>query len=61
MSFTGSHIRGHIPNMHRVQLNSGMSVSGSEIKRQIDEFISGYEFDYGSGHVNLKDVETIED
>lgn len=61
MTFTGSHIRGHIPNMLTVKLNSGMSVSGFEIRKQIDEYIYEYEYDYGKGDVNLKDVEIIED
>lgn len=60
LEFTGTRIKGYIPPFLTIQLNSGMTVTGQEVRRQVDNFIYEYEFSFGQGNVNLKEIELIE-
>ncbi|KAA3639089.1 MAG: hypothetical protein DWP95_11200 [Proteobacteria bacterium] len=60
LKFTGTHIKGYIPPFLTIQLNSGMVVTGHNVRRQVDNFIYEYEFDFGQGNVTLEDIELIE-
>ncbi len=60
LKFTGTHIKGHIPPFLRIQLNSGMVVTGRDVKEQVEKFIYEYEFDFGQGEVTLDEIELIE-
>ncbi|WP_223788401.1 hypothetical protein [Marinicella meishanensis] len=60
MKFTGTHIKGYIPNFLRIQLNSGAVVTGSDLKEQMEKFIYEYEFSFGQGEVTLDEIELIE-
>lgn len=60
MKFTGTHLKGHIPNFLRIQLNSGAVVTGSDLKEQMEQFIYEYEFSLGQGEVTLDEIELIE-
>jgi hypothetical protein len=60
LKFTGTHIKGYIPPFLTIQLNSGMTVTGHEVRRQVDNFIYDYDFSFGQGHVTLDDIEIID-
>lgn len=60
LKFTGTNIKGYIPPFLRIQLNSGMQVTGNNLIKQVDEFIFDYEFTVGTGRVTLDEVEVIE-
>ena len=60
LKFTGTHIKGYIPPFLRIRLNSGMEVTGHEVRKQVDNFIYNYEFDFGQGEVTLDEIELIE-
>lgn len=60
LKFTGTRIKGHIPLFLTIQLNSGMVVTGHEVRRQVDNFIYEYQFDFGQGNVTLDDIELID-
>ena len=60
LQFTGTHLKGHIPSFLQIQLNSGLVVTGQDVKRQVEDFIYNYEFNLGLGEVTLDDVEVIE-
>lgn len=59
--FTGTNIKGYIPPFLRIQLNSGMEVTGANLKKQVDTFIYDYEFDFGMGEVTLDEIEIIDE
>ena len=59
--FTGTNIKGYIPPFLRIQLNSGMEVTGANLKKQVDTFIYDYEFDFGVGEVTLDEIELIDE
>lgn len=61
LRFTGTHLKGHIPPFLRIQLNSGMVVTGHSVKEQVEQFIYEYEFDFGQGEVTLDEIELIEE
>jgi hypothetical protein len=60
LKFTGTHIKGYIPPFLTINLNSGMTVSGHEVRRQVDNFIYEYDFEFSQGDVSLKELEIIE-
>ncbi|VAW45527.1 hypothetical protein MNBD_GAMMA02-1787 [hydrothermal vent metagenome] len=60
LKFTGTHIKGYIPPFLRIQLNSGMEITGQNLKKQIETFIYDYEFNFGVGEVTLDEIEIIE-
>lgn len=60
LQFTGTHIKGYIPPFLRIQLNSGMVVTGNVLKKQVDDFIFNYEFNVPNGEVTLDEIEIIE-
>ena len=60
LQFTGTRIKGYIPPFLQIQLNSGLIVTGSDVKRQVENFTYNYEFDVGVGEVILEDVEMVE-
>lgn len=60
LQFTGTRIKGYIPPFLTIQLNSGMTVTGFDVRRQVDNFIYEYEFEVGQGNVSLEDIELIE-
>ncbi len=60
MKFAGTNIKGYIPPMLRIQLNSGMVVTGNKLKKQVDDFIFNYEFNVPNGEVTLDEIEVIE-
>lgn len=60
LKFTGTHIRGYIPPFLRINLNSGVSISGANVKKQVENFVYNYEFDFGVGEVVLDEIELIE-
>ncbi len=60
LQFTGTHIKGYIPPFLQIQLNSGQVVTGSNLKKQIDDFIFNYEFNVPNGEVTLDEIEVIE-
>ncbi|MCW8869714.1 MAG: hypothetical protein OQK49_03340 [Proteobacteria bacterium] len=60
LQFTGTRIKGYIPPFLTIQLNSGMTVTGFDVRRQVDDFIYEYEFEVGQGNVSLEDIELIE-
>jgi hypothetical protein len=61
LQFGGTHIKGYIPPFLRIQLNSGMEISGQTLKKQVDNFIYNYEFDFGVGEVTLDEIELIDE
>lgn len=61
LQFTGTHLKGYIPPFLTIQLNSGMVVTGNDVKRQVENFTYNYEFDTGVGEVILDDVELVEE
>ena len=61
LQFTGTHLKGYIPPFLRISLNSGMQVSGHNLKKQVDTFIYDYEFTFGVGEVTLDEIELIEE
>jgi hypothetical protein len=60
LKFTGTHIKGYIPPFLKIQLNSGMVVTGNKLKKQVDDFIFNYEFNVPNGEVTLDEIEIIE-
>ncbi len=60
LKFTGTHIKGYIPPFLTIQLNSGMTVTGQEVRQQVDNFIYDYDFSFGQGNVKLDDIEIID-
>lgn len=60
LKFTGTHIKGYIPPFLRIELNSGMVVTGNKLKKQVDDFIFNYEFNVPNGDVKLDEIELIE-
>lgn len=60
LKFTGTRIKGYIPPFLTIQLNSGMTVTGHDVRRQVDNFIYEYEFEFGQGNVTLDDIEIID-
>ena len=60
LKFTGTHIKGHIPAFLTFNLNSGVSVSGFNVKKQVEQFIYNYEFDPNMGEVTLEEFEVVE-
>jgi len=60
LQFTGTHIKGYIPPFLTIRLNSGMTVSGHNVRQQVDNFIYDYEFEFGQGNVTLDEIELIE-
>ncbi len=60
LKFTGTHIKGYIPPFLRIELNSGMVVTGSNLKKQVDDFIFNYEFNVPNGEVTLDEIQLIE-
>lgn len=60
LKFTGTNIKGYIPPFLRIELNSGMTVTGSNLKKQVDDFIFNYEFNVPNGEVTLDEIEIIE-
>jgi len=61
LKFTGTHLKGYVPPFLTIQLNSGMVVTGSDVKRQIENFTYNYEFNTGVGEVILDDVEMLDE
>ncbi len=61
LKFTGTHIKGYIPPFLRIQLNSGMEITGQNLKKQVETFIYDYEFNFGVGEVTLDEIELIEE
>ncbi|MFC3193477.1 hypothetical protein ACFODZ_04370 [Marinicella sediminis] len=60
LKFTGTSLKGYIPPFLRIELNSGISVTGSNLRNQIDGFIYEYEFGVPEGKVTLDDIEIPE-
>ncbi len=60
LKFTGTRIKGYIPPFLTIQLNSGMIVTGHDVRRQVDNFIYEYDFEFSQGDVSLKELEIIE-
>ena len=38
--YTGSHIKGHVPNNLRIEVGNGMSVTGHSIRKQIESLLN---------------------
>jgi|SRR5690554_1540195 len=60
LKFTGTHLKGYIPPFLTIQLNSGLVVTGHNVRNQVDNFIYEYQFDFSQGEVTLDDIELIE-
>lgn len=60
LKFTGTHIKGYIPPFLRIQLNSGIQITGNNLKKQVDDFIFDYEFSFGTGKVTLDEIKVVE-
>ena len=60
LKFTGTNLRGYIPPFLRIELNSGVTVSGFEVRNQVNEFIYEYEFGVPTGEVIMNEVEVLE-
>ncbi|WP_154224487.1 hypothetical protein [Marinicella rhabdoformis] len=59
--YTGTHIKGHIPNNLRIEVGNGVSVTGHNIRKQIETFVYEYEYQFRIGEVKLKETEFIDD
>lgn len=60
LRFTGTHLKGYIPPFLTIQLNSGMTITGHDVRRQVDNFIYEYDFEFSQGDVSLKELEIID-
>lgn len=59
--YTGTHIKGHIPPFLTIDVGNGVTVSGQNIRKQIETFVYEYEYQFRLGEVNLKETEFIDD
>lgn len=60
LKFTGTNIKGYIPPFLRIELNSGMTVTGHDVREQVNSFIYEYEFGVPSGEVIMDEVELVD-
>lgn len=59
--YTGTHIRGHIPNFLKIEVGNGVTVTGTELKKQIETFVYEYEYQFRLGDVKLQETEYIDE